>query len=428
MIAQSIQNIGLSKGQKVICAVSGGVDSMVLMDALQKEGLNIVVAHVNHHLRPESDSEASWVQNVATQRNLDFELGHIHLNQNQNTQHQAHWDRLKFYQHLTDKHKTSIVFLAHHLNDQLEQFLMKLIRGDQPFSWTGMEGVRSFLNLNLYRPFLHIPKQDLVDYAKIHKVQYLEDASNKDLKYFRNRVRHLLVPKLIEEQPDILTVIPSLLDSFKKAFKIDFNLYKNQNFYYVDEHFYHRQKPIHQYFILQSLMQANQVSYHLSEKQFNMISTRLSKDQTPVNFKMTEGVSLIRQYQMIGAYQERNLDSFHLSIKNPGTYPLKNQHHVIVSLEKIRRPFINQIELCYNENTFPMHIRFPNQGDVMRFDYGHKELKKIFSDHQIPKPLRPYLYVVENAQGIAGILSLSLYPKSQNGSKKIYIYEVLNAA
>lgn len=426
MIAQSIEKFGLAKGQKVICAVSGGVDSMVLMDALQNHGLNVIVAHVNHQLRPESHQESSWLERQARQRNLTFELALIHIDKNKNIQHQAHWKRLDFYQKIAAKHHTNLIFLAHHLNDQLEHFLMRLLRGDQPYSWSGMESSRAFLNLKLYRPFLAVPKQQLMDYALHHNISYVEDLSNQSLKYFRNRVRHLLIPKIIEKNPRFLDVFPTLLNTFNTAFKIDFTMYQQQGFYYLDENFYHLQKPIHQHYILQSLIQAQHTSSHLSEKHFDMIHHRLLKDQSPVSFQISSDIFLIRQYQMVGTYSTSNHQPFDLQINEPGTYPLNHRRQIIVSTEKIRHPYINEIELCYNETTFPMRIRFAVQGDVMQFNYGHKPLKKIFAERKIPTPLRRSTYIVETQEGIVGILSLSLQKDMKVGSKKIYIYEVFN--
>lgn len=427
MIAESISKMGLDKGQKVICAVSGGVDSMVLMDALQKHGFEVVVAHVNHQLRPESYNDSLWLENQAKIRNLTFELELIEMDTRKNIQHQAHIKRLEFYEKVALKHKTKFVFLAHHLNDQLEHFLMKLLRGDQPFSWSGMDNIRSFLNFNIYRPFLNIPKAQLIDYAHHHNITFMEDTSNQSLKYFRNQIRHLVIPRIIKRNPDFFKVFPSLIQSFNKAFKFNFSIYQNQGFYYVDEAFYQLQKPMHQHYILQSLIQAQQSSSYLSEKHFEMISNRLLKDTSSVSFKISNEITLIRQYQMVGTYTHLTQIHDPLVFHHPGAYALNGQREIIITPEKIRHPYINKIELCYNENTFPLRIRVPFQGDVMRFSYGHKSLKKIFSEQKIPTPLRRLVYLVETQDGILGILSLSLQSDFSKSSKKIYLYEVLNA-
>lgn len=427
MVAHLIQDIGLNKGEKVICAVSGGVDSMVLMDALIKAGIDVIVAHVDHQLRPESHDETLWLKDQMSQRNIRFFSEKIEIDKAKNVQNQGHWKRLAFYQKLANKVHTYKIFLGHHLNDQLEHFLMKIIRGDQPFSWSGMKDVRRYHNLMLYRPFLKLPKQVLIDYAQSHQIDYLEDPSNQSTHYFRNQIRHLFVPKILEKDPDFLRVFPGLLEQCEKAFKVDFKMHHHHGFFYLDETFYDQQKPIHQHFILQSLCEAAGLTSQISEKHFAMIHARLMKDKTAVKFQIKPGLNLIRQYQMLGAYQPRKINALNFEVEKFGTYALNNTRQIIITDEKIRHPYINKIELCYNENTFPLRIRYPLKGDVMRFSYGHKSLKKIFSEHKIPLPLRQCSIIVESKNEMLGILSLNLQAPQSCLTQKIYIYEVLNA-
>lgn len=428
MIEQSIQNFGLKKGQKIICAVSGGVDSMVLLDALSKTGYDVIVAHFNHQVRSESENEALWLEKEIKAKGLIFEIKNLELDPHKNMHHQAHWNRLEFYLELSKKHETNLVFLAHHLNDQLEQFLMKLIRGDQPYAWSGMKKVRSFLTFKLFRPLLDIPKSKLIEYANENGLAYVEDSSNQSLKYFRNQIRHLLIPKLINENANLLNDLPKLFMLFDKAFKLDFHIYQKMGFHYIDERFFHLQKPIHQTYILHTLSKRIQNHSHFTQKQIDMMLSRLSKDSSSVRFEISENVFLIRQYQMIGIYQKSDFKMPSLLIHELGSFPLNSDSSIIVSLEKIRHLHVNAVELCYNKITFPITIRSPQKDDSMRFSYGHKKLKKIFLDQKTPLPFRSSCYVVETLEGIQGLLSLSLSSDLPCEMQKIYIYEVSNVA
>lgn len=428
MIEQSIQNFGLKKGQKIICAVSGGVDSMVLLDALCKTGYDVIVAHFNHQVRSESEDEALWLEKEIQAKGLIFEIKNLELDPHKNMHHQAHWNRLEFYLELSKKHETNLVFLAHHLNDQLEQFLMKLIRGDQPYAWSGMKKVRSFLTFKLCRPLLDIPKSKLIEYANENGLAYVEDSSNQSLKYFRNQVRHLLIPKLINENANLLTDLPELFILFDKAFRLDFHIYQKMGFYYIDERFFLLQKPIHQAYILNTLSKRIKNHSHFTQKQIDMMLSRLSKDSSSVRFEISENVFLIRQYQMIGIYQKSDYKMPPILIHEFGTFPLNSNSRIIVSLEKIRHLHVNAIELCYNKITFPITIRSPQKGDFMQFSYGHKKLKKIFLDQKTPLPFRSSCYVIETREGIQGLLSLSLSSDLPCEMQKIYIYEVSNVA
>jgi tRNA(Ile)-lysidine synthetase-like protein len=428
MIVKSIQNFGLEKGQKIICAVSGGVDSMVLLDALCKTGFEVIVAHFNHQVRSESEHEALWLEKETQARGLVFEIKKLELDPSKNMHHQAHWKRIEFYLHLSKKYNTNIVFLAHHLNDQLEQFLMKLIRGDQPYAWSGMKKIRSFLTLKLYRPFLDIPKSNLIEYAKEKGLDYVEDPSNQSLKYFRNQIRHLVIPKLLQENANLLEDLPKLFMLFDKTFKCDFQIYHKMGFYYIDERFFRLQKPIHQAYILHVLSKRIKHDSHFTQKHIEMMLSRLSKDSSSVRFEISKNVYLIRQYQMIGIYQKTDSLLTPILIQDFGSFPLNSYSRVIVSREKIRHLHVNAVELCYNKITFPITIRTPQKGDLMRFSFGHKKLKKIFLDHKTPYPFRSKSYVVETQEGIQGILSESLSNDVPCDMPKIYIYEVSNVA
>jgi tRNA(Ile)-lysidine synthetase-like protein len=169
-------------------------------------------------------------------------------------------------------------------------------------------------------------------------------------------------------------------------------------------------------------------SIYFTEKQLEMMHKRLSKDESSVRFKITGSTYLIRQYQMLGVYDTSAFKDCLIELNQVGTYPLDADRHIIVSLEKIRRPHMNQLELCYNKITFPITIRNPIEGDIMRFPYGHKRVSKILSDYKIPSPLRHSSLLVETKEGVQGILTLGVHNQSPCTSQKIYIYEVMNVA
>ena len=428
MIEHAIHELGLPKGKRVICAVSGGVDSMVLLDLLIQHGFDVVVAHVNHQLRKESAQEALWLTEKCQKRHIPIEVRRINLDLSKNIHHQGHWKRLQFYAELSKQFETSIVLLGHHLNDQLETFLMRVIRGDSPHAWAGMRKIQPLGNLTLMRPFINIPKTTITTYAHTHQVDHIEDSSNQEIKYFRNQIRHLLVPNIIDKNPRFLTDFPQLISLFRKAFQIKFNIYQNHHFFYVDSRFYDQQPVHHQTFILQSLFQRTVPRGYLSDKHIRMIQTRLKKDASHVQFEIHGNIAILRQYQMLGCYR--------LDVKPPqpvtfytfGEFSLTDGSSVILSPEKLRRPYKNVLELCYNKITFPITIRGPKQGDLMQFSYGHKKIQRLLIDEKILKPLRSFMKIVETVEGIQGILSFSLSPQSSCPGEKIYIYEVANVA
>ena len=195
--------------RKLILAVSGGADSIALLHLLLEAGYrNLVVAHFNHRLRGASSlADAAFVRRIAAKHHLPFELGSVDVKkaakeQKLSIETAARQARYAFLATVAKKHRTQSILLAHHADDQVETCLFQFLRGSGAAGLAGMkpqsrrtiEGV----TLELYRPLLSIPKQQLLDYLKARKLRHREDASNAVADASRNKLRLKLLP-LIEE-------------------------------------------------------------------------------------------------------------------------------------------------------------------------------------------------------------------------------------
>lgn len=178
-----------------VIGVSGGVDSVALLamvlrgEIVLPECEQVIVAHVDHGIREESANDAVFVQNLAAQYNLTFELGQAKLGPNA-SEDQARTVRYKFLRSCCKKYNAPLV-LAHHRDDRLETMIINLIRGT---SWRGLVSLRS--TASTLRPLLTKSKNDLVTYAQAHHLTWVEDVTNTDQMYLRNYIRHTLVPTL----------------------------------------------------------------------------------------------------------------------------------------------------------------------------------------------------------------------------------------
>lgn len=186
--------INISAGRYIV-AVSGGVDSMVLLDLLrQKAGVECIVAHVNHGIRPDSGQDEALVKEYCTSHNILFVSTRLHLKKNASEQ-AARQARYLFLQQCRIRLKTNGIVTAHHQNDVIETAIINIIRG------TGWRGIAPFPdNTLLLRPLLECTKDQLLTYAKTHKVPWREDGTNTDQTYLRNYVRHTIIPALDQRQ------------------------------------------------------------------------------------------------------------------------------------------------------------------------------------------------------------------------------------
>lgn len=186
-------NIKISPG-KYVLALSGGIDSMVLLDLLKcQPGIELVVAHLNHGIRPDSDDDEKLAVEISEQSGIIFETEKAELGENA-SEEKARDARYKFLNKVKNKHKADGIITAHHQDDLIETAIINILRGTGPRGLIAMQK-----NDKIIRPLLSISKKQIIEYAKENKLVWREDRSNDNTKYLRNYVRHELVPKLGDE-------------------------------------------------------------------------------------------------------------------------------------------------------------------------------------------------------------------------------------
>lgn len=173
-----------------IVAVSGGVDSMVLLHMLQQfPHLRLVVAHYDHGMRKESQHDRKFVQTYAKSHNLTFvyEAGNLGLQANEGAAREA---RYNFLRQVSKNHNADAIITAHHQDDLLETAIINMIRGT---GWRGLSSLQS--HPTLLRPLLDTPKAELLHYANRHHLTWREDPTNANQEILRNFVRHKILTK-----------------------------------------------------------------------------------------------------------------------------------------------------------------------------------------------------------------------------------------
>lgn len=191
----------------LVVAVSTGVDSMVLLELLQRLPYHphIVVAHVNHELRQQSWEEEKYLQRYCQHRDLELHVIHWRKDEHPTSGIEAAGRQVRyhFFRQLKDEVGAEVVMTAHHGDDLAETMLMKLVRGGQLSQLVGIAADRPFYGATLIRPLLPFVKSQLYDYAKQHHIKWYEDVTNRDLGIERNRFRHQVLPSLVKENPAV---------------------------------------------------------------------------------------------------------------------------------------------------------------------------------------------------------------------------------
>jgi len=203
-IRNFLDRMNIKPNDTVLVAVSGGVDSMVLLHLLHGIGIRVAVAHCNFGLRSaDSDADEQLVRDYCQQRSIPFhpkrfDTKAVAERSNSSVQMVARELRYGFFKELMGTHGYRFTALAHHADDRIESLVLNVLRGTGLRGLQGMPAVRG----PFIRPLLSSRKMELEEFASQHDVPYREDASNVEAKYRRNRVRLHLLPMLQLLRPD----------------------------------------------------------------------------------------------------------------------------------------------------------------------------------------------------------------------------------
>ena len=200
------QNLSFLNKSRLLIAISGGLDSVVLTHLCHQLKLNLALAHCNFNLRgDESDGDEEFVLQLAEDLDLEvfiesFETEDYAKTYKLSTQMAARELRYNWFEELAEQLNFDFILTAHHADDNLETFLINLSRG------TGLDGLMGIPEVNnkIVRPLLTFSREDIETYAKDNKLKWREDSSNASNKYLRNKLRHDVIPVLKEINPFLL--------------------------------------------------------------------------------------------------------------------------------------------------------------------------------------------------------------------------------
>jgi tRNA(Ile)-lysidine synthetase-like protein len=198
------------KPGRYIVAVSGGVDSVVLLNLLASKDYDLITAHFNHGWEGDDDYEQT-VRKIVPQYQLPLKVGKGKTR----SEADARAARYYFLEGVKDEEKAAGIITAHHRDDLEETVALNLERG------TGRRGLSPFVNSDVIRPLVNVRKRDLVNFAKERDLTWIHDSYNDDLKFTRNQIRHQILPELGElELEDSLSLNQQIDDQLRELFEV----------------------------------------------------------------------------------------------------------------------------------------------------------------------------------------------------------------
>lgn len=420
-----VNNDLINENKKIILAFSYGIDSRSLLNVLVNLKYDVIIAHVNHKVRVESDLEEEETIKLAKELNLKYYIKRL-TPQTLNFEDYARSERYRFFKEISLKENTNILATAHHLDDNLETILLRLSSGSNLYGYAGIHNKVIRNNLVIIRPLLCVSKEEIANYQKEMGFKYYEDYTNKEIIHKRNYIRNKVIPLLKEFDSSIL----------RKA--CDYSNILNESFDYIRKQsiFFFKKWDnkirISEYIILDKALRHDIICYMLEEAKINRSYNLIcSIDKALLNNKAQFEIKLEANYFLLKRYDLAYI-SFK-KIEQTETIYLKENETKIFGHYKFyfsaKGPINNEmsVKLCYNSIEFPLEIRTRQNGDKISLSNGSKKVKDLFIDYKIDKDVRNTLPLVINGKDIIwipGIAKSSLIRNAKDNGDIYLICEV----
>ena len=363
---------------KLIIAVSGGVDSIVLFHLCLKLKLNFSVAHCNFKLREkESDLDERFVRDLAVKHNIkfytkSFNTKKLSSNYNKSIQMLARELRYSWFEELSKELNVKHILTAHHLDDSLETFLINLSRG------SGIDGLLGIPKVNdtVYRPLLIFKKDEILSYAKENKISWREDSSNRKQDYLRNQIRIEVLPKLKEINPNLLDNFSKSIDRLQQSKSI----IKDKIDDFIKNVSFTRDEKI--YFEINKIKKVTNIDAYLYEllKRYNFTQW----DDIRGLLDSQSGKQIISKTHKLLKDREHLILVKNSEVENKTALINKSSKEVAVSLGKIKLSIAKKIskedsDVIYLDSAkldFPLKVRNLLSGDYF-YPFGMNGKKKV---------------------------------------------------
>jgi tRNA(Ile)-lysidine synthase len=444
----------LNPQESILIGVSGGPDSMLLLHSLslmQHEfQLKLGVAHLNHALRGEnSNQDEAFVKQWARMLNIACysETISVKAYQKKHTlslEEAARQVRYDFYCRMARQHGFNKIALGHHRDDNAEVVLMALLRGSGPLGLSGIKPIRTVdqTNLKIIRPLIHLSKKEITDWLKTNNFPFVSDATNQDTQFLRNKIRHELIPSLINDyNPQTVTALNQLstilqseeawIDNQVRPLlaKMIIKSYKDHIILNHDRFCSYPiavQRRCLRMAIRRLKGDLKRISYQHIEAVIDLVSKQ--KDAGPLNLPSGLSVSrtenhivIAKLHLPIGSSRLKHSDSPGLQTIKPFEYTLHTFNKLYIKEVGLKLSFyqLDGPDLTMSGYTgqqsaffdmiaikFPLVIRNFQPGD--RFTplgmTGTQKLKKFFIDHKIPRARRSGIPILTSQNQIIWIM------------------------
>lgn len=392
-----------AKSKKYLLAVSGGVDSMCLLNVFKNLSLNFEIAHCNFKLRDlESDKDELFIQKISNNYNIklhtiSFETQKIARETKMSIQETARNLRYDWFFKLLKNNNIDYLVTAHHKDDSIETFFINAIRG------SGIKGLKSIpkINNNIIRPFTNIFRHEIEEYTKLNNIKYREDSSNKNTKYSRNFLRNKIIPKLDNVHTNARKGIANTIENLTHINDYIENKIKEDK----KKHITLKDNKV-------IIKDTDKIPFYLTYRLLNEYGFNNIQTSNILNTKQKGKVFYSNKYSAIKSYNKIIIEKTVLKAQKKYTFHDFGHYKTPINIKFTSEKYKN---IIFNKNTayldadkinFPFTLRKWENGD---FFYplglkGKKKLSDFFTDIKLNILEKKEIWILESNNDICWIL------------------------
>lgn len=405
------KNKDIQPKQKILLAVSTGVDSMVMLDIFLKSNyhFDVSIAYVDHHLRKQSKKEKEFIIEYCKQNNLTLYVKDWPQKFHPATgiEESARNMRYEFFADVLLKNKIDFLLTAHHKDDQAETFLMKAIRSGNLEELKAIEQMRPFKRKKIFRPFLNFRKQSLKNYAKKNQLTWFEDETNSKNDFFRNRIRNNYLKEFESENSrvvdhfadisnqvqDMILLKDYLLNPWVEKIKVR----QNKQEFVGNIKKLLVQKEIVQKEILKRMFKEFAINKNLVVNQINEVIKLLNNDLKPQGLiKLGNDLYFEKSYNLFAfknnffTKEKGQIQINSMVVLNHWMTTKQGEVFGVFDLNKLPEgEFSKKVKISKNNLKLPLYIRngLPND-EILLANGGHQKLRRILINQKIKQDKR----------------------------------------
>lgn len=439
----------INNGDKIVLGLSGGADSVCLfylMNSLKnKLNLEIFVCHINHLLRGEdSDLDESFATQLCEKYGIPIFIKKINAKEYANDkkislEEAGRQIRYSFFNEVKNEVKAFKIATAHNLNDQAETVLMRIINGA---SVEGIGGIKPVREDNIIRPLIEITKTEILNYLKENNLEYREDKSNLDTSFKRNKIRHFLLPELLNYNPSVLTNLSNTANlarqdcDFIKGFvnmaEEKYVGFKNDCAIIDLKIFKYEHRAVFQRIILNTIIKVTNQKVNVSNLHIEKICDLCINAKTGKGIDISSKLRAFIEYDnlIIAQKNEKIYYNYYLKVGSEIFIPQCNKFFktYVTDIKNAPKYSKNTLVFDYKDSFEGINIRSRKNGDSyspIGF-CGTKKIKNILIDAKIPKNIRDIIPIISYNDDILWVYGFRISEKYKinENTKKVLVIEI----